>query len=496
MVTGAAVLAPPTTAAPPGRRTLAAIIAGTLLGGLIAGEAVATGHGIAVLAFALLPLPVVIARRPDIGPVVVLVAALMIEQSPVAGTQGSIGGWTDHLPLFGGLGSTHLDPADLLLLGIFAIWILKIARPEVRVRRTTISKSIIALEIAVFVALLVGASHHGDIRIALLEVRPYAYLGATYFLASRLGTTERAVRLALWAIVIGSGIKAIQGVVVAIQVSGAHPAPDSVLGHEEAMFFGVFILATIAIWLFGLPGALRTIATSLLPLVIAADLANSRRTAFLILGVGFAVLIVLAYIRLPTRRRAVRRLLILIGLVSAVYIPVFWNNTGVIGQPARAVHSIFSPDPRDASSDLYRVQEDANLEFNIAHSGIVGTGFGVPIDYALPIVDISDTDPVIAYIPHAGLLYVVLRLGVFGAIAFWSVLAAGILGACRLLRARDRGLAVFGAIVICVLVAYVLEGSKDQGFYYFRVAMVVGTLLGLVDAALRRVVTSEGQGRT
>ena len=110
----------------------------------------------------------------------------------------------------------------------------------------------------------------------------------------------------------------------------------------------------------------------------------------------------------------------------------------------------------------------------------------MPINYALPIVDIRDVDPLITWIPHDGLLYIPMRMGVLGAIAFWCVLAAGMLGACRLLRSRDREAALFGAIVVCLLFAYVLEGYKDQGFFYFRVALVVGTMLGLTQAALRR----------
>jgi hypothetical protein len=179
-------------------------------------------------------------------------------------------------------------------------------------------------------------------------------------------------------------------------------------------------------------------------------------------------------------------MLIVVVCGLAIYMPIFWNRTGAIGQPARAVHALLSPDPRDASSDLYRVQEDANLKYNIARSGVLGMGFGVPIDYALPIVDISNIDPFIVYIPHDGLLYIVMRMGVVGGIAFWSMLAAGILGGCRLLRARDREVAVFGAITVVLLVGYVLEGYKDQGFYLFRVAILVGTFLGLVQAALRR----------
>ena len=44
---------------------------------------------------------------------------------------------------------------------------------------------------------------------------------------------------------------------------------------------------------------------------------------------------------------------------------------------------------------------------------------------------------------------------------------------------------MLGAVVICALVAYALQGYNDQGFFFFRIAIVIGTLLGLAEAALR-----------
>ena len=61
-------------------------------------------------------------------------------------------------------------------------------------------------------------------------------------------------------------------------------------------------------------------------------------------------------------------------------------------EPARAVKSQIAPSTRDADSDTYRVQENANLQLNIKQDGLFGKGFGVKIDYALPITDISQTD--------------------------------------------------------------------------------------------------------
>ena len=109
----------------------------------------------------------------------------------------------------------------------------------------------------------------------------------------------------------------------------------------------------------------------------------------------------------------------------------------------------------------------------------------MPIDYALPIVDISNIDPNIKYVPHNGVLYVLMRMGLLGAVALWAVLGTGIVAGCRLARARDREIAVIGAVVACSLIAYALEGATDQGFYFDRIALVMGVFLGLAEAARR-----------
>jgi hypothetical protein len=297
---------------------------------------------------------------------------------------------------------------------------------------------------------------------------------------------REGIRAALWAYVLATGIKAAQGLYVFVHVSGLSPRPESVLGHEEAYFFAVFIFLALALWLFDVrAGRLRRTATWLLPVVIAADLANNRRAAWFLLGFGLVAMAVVAYRALPSRRRAIARAAGVVVAISAVYLPAYWNKDGGLAQPARALHSLISPDPRDAASNLYRVQENANLQLNIKEGGLVGKGFGVPIDYALPIVDIKGIDPLIAYIPHDGVLYVLMRMGVLGGIALWALLGTGIVSGCRLARSRDRELAVVGAVVVSALIAYAMEGALDQGFFFYRIAFVTGALLGLAEAARR-----------
>jgi hypothetical protein len=457
---------------------------GAILGGLIAGTLTANGHGITVFAVALLAFPVVLWRKPALGPVVLVVMAAAIEQYQyMVGTHA--GAFTSRVPLFSGLAG-HLNPADVLLIGLTLIWLLKVAGGDAAAwPRTALSRAVLTLMGAVAIGLVIGKLHHGDTRTALLEVRPYVYMTLTFALTVGFIATRSAIRAILWGLVLVSAFKAALGIRIFISVRHMQPRPEAVLGHEEAFFFGLYVLLTLGLWVFDLPGRLRTTATALLPLVVVGDLVNSRRTAWLILAGGAVVMLVIGMVTQPNRRRVLGGSLVVVAFGAAIYLPVYWDRTGSLGQPARAVHSFVSPDPRDESSDLYRREENANLKYNIRASRPLGMGFGVKINYVYPIADLTATNALIAYIPHNGVLYIIMRMGVFGGIAFWSLIAIAIVNACRLAKHHDRELAFLGALIACALIAYLLQGYNDQGFFFYRIAFVVGAMLGLLEVGAR-----------
>jgi hypothetical protein len=468
-------------------RRAAVVLSGcAIVAGLIAGQLVATGHPVAVVALALIALPVVLWKRLDFAPAFLLAAALLVEQFGYA-VGPRAGAYTAKLPLFHGLaGGLHISPADLLLCMLLAFCVAKSGSRAVAAwPRSPLATAMLTLFGFVLVGIVVGKMHGGQTRVALTEVRPYAYLLITFILASLLLVRRSSLRLVFWGIVVVVAIKAIQGLLIFKSVRHLAVRPDAVLGHEEALFFALFFLFTLALWLFEVEGTLRKTATWLVPVVLAGDLANTRRAAWLVLGVGLIALLAVTYATLPSRRKMVGRIAGALALFLAMYLPLYWNKSGGLAQPARAIHSAVKPNARDASSDLYRIQEDQNLWFNIREGKPLGRGFGVPIDYALPIDDISDIDPLIAYVPHNGVLYIVMRMGVLGGIAFWSLIGCAIVLACRLARDADRELAAVGATVAAILVSYMFEGQTDQGFFFYRVAFVMGTLLGVLEAARR-----------
>jgi O-antigen ligase len=440
--------------------------------------------------------PLLIWKWAEASVLLLLGIAAVVEQ--FAYTAGPVPGvFTDRIPLFAsvtkGMG---LAPVEILLGLVFAVWLMKgalVHRWELP--RSPVAKRMVIFLVLVFVGVGVGLSHGGKLQVVMWGIRPWLYLGAAYLLGASLLRTRASLRAVLWVLVLGTGFKGLQGVVEWIQVRNVHPAPEVILAHEESFFFGMFILICLGLWFFRIPGRLRTVATILLPGVLLANLANGRRTAWAIIGTTLITFFALAYSNMPDRRRALRRGTVVVLAVSAVYFPLFWSKSGTLAEPARALHSQVAPSARDSSSDLYRVQENANLAYNIRQTTSIGKGYGTLITYALPIVDISSIDPFISFIPHNSVLDLWMRLGILGMVVFLSLIAAAIFRACELARTADRELALLGTLTVCAVVAYVVLGYNDMGFFWFRVALCVGILLGAVEGALRIVRAGAGSKR-
>jgi hypothetical protein len=473
----------------PGRPRVVAVVACVLavVAGLAAATLAASGHPAIVFVFPALLLPVAIWKWDEASVVIVVAIATLVEQVTYTVGPGVSGAFTQNIPLFHSITQgSGINLFELLLGLILIVWLMKGAlRGSLRLPHSGLSRSIVALLLLVLFGFGLGLSHGGSFRWAIWEVRPWIYLGAMFWITASMLNTRRALRAVLWTLVLGSGFKALQGIKIWIPARHLTPRPEAILAHEEAFFFGLFVFLTLGLWVFEQRGALRVTATALLPIVLLANLANSRRNAWAILALGLVAMIVIAYRVLPHRRRLLRRLGVVLLIGSALYFPAFWNNDSTLGQPARAIHSAVAPDHRDLSSDQYRVQENANLLFNIRRSHDLGMGFGVPIDYALPIVNIKNIDPMIAYIPHDGVLYIWMRLGIAGEIAFLMMIAAAILRAVQLARVGDKELALIGTLTVCAVVAYLVQGYNDMGFTWFRIALCMGVLFGATEAALR-----------
>jgi hypothetical protein len=160
--------------------------------------------------------------------------------------------------------------------------------------------------------------------------------------------------------------------------------------------------------------------------------------------------------------------------------PLFWNNTSMWGQPARAVRSIKDPDPRDAASNMARDLEAINVRATIASDPILGVGFGRPFLQVVSIPDISFF-PFWNYEAHHNILWVWMKVGGVGFILFFWLMGAGVARAAHLARvmksgdARAFALTTGAAVVMSLVFNYV-----DLGLTNTRIPILLGIMLGVL----------------
>lgn len=475
----------------------ASLVVTSVLVGAIAGLAASSPAPMLALAFPLVLIPLVLWWRPVIGLYAVFVCAVAIEQFPYAvdsvdfNTGYSVvvarPSLTSTIPAFHGILPAKASPVEAVLLVVGTFLLLQAVRRRSRFSLDTpVSRLLAGLLGLVVGYFLLGLLTGGSAHWALWELRPFMYLGLGYLLARTLLTDPRSVRPLLWIIVLGSTYKAVDGFLIWWSVRTSPNRPEAVLAHEESFFFGLYIVVTLGMWLFGVKGLLRRVATLCLPMVLLCDMVNSRRTAWFIIFFAVAVLLVVAAVAVPRQRRRIIALGLVAALATTVYLPVFWHREGTLAQPARAVRSVIAPDARDEASNDYRKSEDFTLTTYIKDSHSLGTGFGKRLVYQ-GVYDLTGNGTkLLAYVPHNGILYIWLRMGIVGMATLCLLLSQVVIRAVRLARSGTDPLArLLGAVTAAMIFGYAAMGAVDMGFSWFRNAIAVGVLVGAMDGLLR-----------
>jgi O-antigen ligase len=214
-----------------------------------------------------------------------------------------------------------------------------------------------------------------------------------------------------------------------------------------------------------------------------ALIVNHRRAAELSLMAGLAVIMLLA-IRFEDEHRSRWLGLSLMAILAVtVFTVASWDHQGGFSaELVRPIRSQFQPDQRDYLSNIYRISEDADIQFTFRTSPLFGIGFGIPMAAIFPMADISKIYPLWNYIPHNTLLWLGMRMGAIGYAAFFGLVAMAVLQACRQLASRrDPLLNAFAAFAVAAIAAEIVQGYSDLQLDTYRNLIVFGILLGLLN---------------
>jgi hypothetical protein len=327
-----------------------------------------------------------------------------------------------------------------------------------------------------------GVTSGGDMTTSLWEVRSQVYMFVAYVLACNLVKTRRQVDVLTWILLLGGGIKGVQGTWRwLITLHGNLHNVQEIFPHEQSFFFNGFLILVPILFLYGGARRLKRIALGLLPFVFLATLANQRRAAIIALLVSGLGLLLVTIVTHPPRRRLAVKILLVLALVLPPYVIIFGHGNGTLAEPARAIMSGIHPDARDAGSNLYRNNEDKDIMYTMKQAPLIGYGFGKPMFKVYPLDDISNIYVWWLILPHDSILWVWMRLGTIGYVLLWLLIGTAIVQAAQLVRRFEdptlKGLAVW---LILMVMQEVVFGYLDLQWTNYRNLITIGVLFAVI----------------
>jgi O-antigen ligase len=419
--------------------------------------------------------------RPRLGLYMVFGLVLLFEaggQDPMM-----LPGWYLHGTLGGTTGLTGViaSPLELLLLLICFAWLARgIARGRLDLRGGRLLWPILAFFVALVFGMMRGPLGGGDLYIAFWEGRFLFYTVICYVLAANTIRTRRHVATLTTITLLATGLFAIEGAyrrVALINTGQLGSVREFFYSHEDVVFLSTYLLLVLAIQVLGAPRWQRIIGLMLAPAVVFTLLASERRAGYIAMIVAF---LAFAVVWLITHRKAFCLIAVPLIIGFAVYLPLFWQNTGMAGQPARAIRSMSDPDERDASSNWARELEKTNIKATIAANPLMGVGFGHEYLFVVPTPDVSFW-PLWRYETHHNILWLWLKTGVIGFIAFWVLIGTAIVRASHYAKTlREPETRVFALLALAGLFTSLVFCYVDLGLTAGRVPVFLGTIMGTV----------------
>ena len=463
-----------------------------------------------LVVLAALLLPILLWQFPRLVFYFVLASACLFELAQMNGPDGSVyaDSLTDRIPVFWNIntilqiyGHTDFKGVPLNLLEVLLVLAGACALIRSAYTKTgAFRPGPLLWPIGIYTAFVLaawvnGMATGGDFKVSLQEIRSQIYFGLAYLMAYNMIRDRKQLDAALWVIVLCIGLKGVLLTFRRYVTLHGLPLPDQGVGaHEEAFFFDAFIALLLSFSVCGTFPKMRGVMLALLPFVVLGSLACNRRAGTAAFVIILPTLALAAYQALPKRRRLIALLSAAALVAFAGYFAAFKNSNSILAQPARAINSQFTPDPRDASSNAYRDAENADLMATI-RSAPLGYGYGKKMLHAVPIADISADYEWWDIMTHNQVLWVWMRVGTFGFLAFWMMVSAILIYGARTVRSEaasleTKSLAIGGMLIVGALMIF---GLLDLQFSNFRDMLFAGLWSGILAALPSFVPAAAGR---
>jgi O-Antigen ligase len=382
-----------------------------------------------------------------------------------------------------------IRPFDALMAILLVVASLnkKGKQPAVRPMRRTL---LVAVG-TVGASLLYGLARGGDLRAASWQIYLLlALLLASFTFATVFYTAEHFAALArtivaaglwhavmviyFWAFYIKTGIVSIPTII---------DLGDYLSTHDDTVLWtigvGFILLQTIQTP----TPRLRAIAAVLIPLLLLAIQLNHRRLAWISLG---GVLVALYFSVPPSRlKKRIRRGVLILAPVLAIYTAVGWGRTESIFRPLRSFDTVAgTPD----ASTRARNNENLGLIATANQGWVLGTGWGhkyveVSSRYNIHFMELWP------YVPHNSILGLLAYTGYLGVLGYFMAFPMAVYFHTRTARLGARPVdRLVGAFGVMQIVAVSDQWYGDMGSF----SSVTDYTLATCFAAAMRVPVVAG----
>jgi hypothetical protein len=456
-----------------------------------------TGGVLLLLGVAVIGVVAFVFWRPEIGLYTALLLDVIMDPMIPGDTLSKYTGYY-HLDL-----NTFLhpgiafNPGELLLAITTLVYLLRTLNGSTKLRGGSLARPMLVFGVCLLGGYVWGAMNHGDTKIGLFEVRGPFMLVMLYFLVTNLMVTARHLQRLLTVLVIGVAVTATMTVLRLVVVFHGHGGgPDSSfsLNHDDAVFFSATIDLCVARLAFGITSARQKAMCFLLVAPACVALFEMQRSAaFASFFFGLVVLVIALFLH---RRRFFLRVTPPVLIIVVAYTGIFWNSTSSLAGPIRAWHrqstSASALDTRDYESNLYRVNEKADVRDTILQSPLTGIGFGRPYLDTHPLVDMTSWWPFEFYTPHIEVFWIWLKVGAIGFTVFFTVIGLALQRAGELIRRAGRSpLGFLGVVAATYVVMLLVFAYVDVGLFNERCEILLGTMVGIIGIAPRFLASQQ-----
>jgi O-antigen ligase len=314
------------------------------------------------------------------------------------------------------------------------------------------------------------------------------YVPLMFVLTSNLVRTRLAVNRVVWLAMAGLALVALVGNWSALTSSQAiNGRLEWVIEHGTAIRLNTLFVLMVAAFVYQASRAKRIVLPLLALLALYTYVLAQRRAAMLTMALALGLILLLLA---QQNSRLFWRLAPPLALLSFVYLAAFWNSSGTLGLPARALRSALSYSSgnlQEDASTFYRLIENMNISHTLRSAPLTGVGFGHQFHIIAPMPDISYF-PWWEYITHNSIVWIWMEIGVFGFLAMVFLVGASIVRGVKVVRtipasgaAGWRDLAAIALTAVLYVVMHFTYAYVDMA-WDMQSMIYLGLMLGIINS--------------